>query len=408
MMMDFYARIMNFGGATVDPRVGEQRIVTLKELCESAGDIIREKGLEKTKVKAVFLLCQTAPIHIVASAIGALGEKEDNDEAKVCAELINNVPAASLEGLPPDTLLRLATAATKSAAVAGVVLDPVAKASGATLAGWHMDDIAKLLLALSKAKAGSDSSAVASLYGRSAETILAKLADLSDGQLIKITIAFSKVPSCKEVLEAIAEEAVKRAPNIGQPQLLFLTQGLSPLGGSQASFTKILDCWAASSEETKPQLTADQLGTLAKIVAPLAPGHVDFWAKIGGRLVAQKATLTDAGKASLGFAFPDGAGPTFADKDKLLAAIKPPAKKEEKKDREKEPEKSKPKSGGDDRGRDGGRDDRARDSGRDSGRDRGRDDKGRGEKDRRDDRGRDDRRDSGRDRSRSRGDRRRR
>merc|ERR1719401_369129 len=176
----------------------------------------------------------------MASAIAGLGDKGEGDEVKACASLLGKVPVQMLEGLPQDILVRLATASTKSGAVAEAVLGLVAAASAATLSAWNLDDVSKLLLALAKAKAATDSSSVANLYGRAAEALFPKLPDMSDAQLIKIALAFSKVPSCKEFLEAGAEEAAKRLASIPLPQLLLLTQGLAPLGGQNSAMSKIV------------------------------------------------------------------------------------------------------------------------------------------------------------------------
>uniref|UniRef100_A0A7S2AZ65 Uncharacterized protein n=1 Tax=Alexandrium andersonii TaxID=327968 RepID=A0A7S2AZ65_9DINO len=369
MLMDFYGRVIKFGGEQVDAKVAAQRIDTLKELCETAATMIQEKGLGTVGLKAIGLLCQTAPLHVIASAIAGLGEKGDGDDVKALSALLGKVPPAMLEGLPRETLLRLATAATKSAAVAEAVLGIVAAASAATLPSWGMDDVSKLLLALCKAKAGADGPSVANLYGRAAEALFPKLPSMSDAQLIKVTLAFGRVPSCKEFLEAVAAEAVNRASNLPLPQLLLLTQGLVPLGGEHASFVKMLDFWASGADAAKVQLSADQLAKLAQVVAPVAPAHAAFWTKLGGQLVAQKGSLTDAGKASVEAAFPGGGGPAFADKEKLLQAEKPAkSHKDSEKDADKERD-SKRRS----RSRDDRRRGRSRSRGRDRNRSRSRD-----------------------------------
>jgi len=364
MLMDFYGRVIKFGGEQVDAKVATQRIETLKELCESAATMIQEKGLGTVSLKAVGLLCQTAPIHIIASAIAGLGDKGDGDDVKACSALLSKVPPPMLEGLPQETLLRLATAATKSSAVAEAVLGIVASASAATLPAWSMDDMSKLLLALCKAKAGTGGPSVANLHGRAAEALFPKLPSMSDTQLIKVTLAFGRVPSCKEFLEAAAAEAVNRASNLPLPQLLLLTQGLIPLGGEHPLFVKVLEFWASGADGAKVQLTADQLAKLAHVVAPVAPAHAAFWAKLGGLLLAQKGSLTDAGKASVEAAFPDGGGPAFADKGVLLQAVKP-AKSH--KDAEKDADKER-----DSKRRSRSRDDRRRGRSRSRGRDRNR------------------------------------
>merc|ERR1712182_128819 len=98
-----------------------------------------------------------APMHIMALAIAGLGEKGDGEDVKECASILGKAPANVLEGLSEEILLKLAVASTKSSAVAEATLGIVAKAAAATLPAWHMDDLSKLLLAISKAKAGNNS-----------------------------------------------------------------------------------------------------------------------------------------------------------------------------------------------------------------------------------------------------------
>lgn len=381
LIMDMYKLVVKFGGDSPAANVAVQKIATLRTLCELAYPLL-EKGLGSVGLVAISLLCQTAPIHVVALAVAGLGEKGESEDIKTVAGFLAQAPAAKLEGLPSDTLLRLATAATKSSSVAEAILGTVATAAAATLSVWSLDDMSKLLLALAKAKSGGDSPAVASLYGRAAEALFPKLATMSDMQLIKVTLAVSKVTACKEFLEAVAAEAAGRLANIAPPQLLLLTQGLATLGGDNASFGKILDVWAADSGESTGQLSGDQAAKLAQTVAPLAPGRADFWAKIGQRLVSQLGSITDAGKASAQAAFPDGGGPDFPDKAKLLEAVKPPPPKGDR-DRDRGDRDGKKRSrsrGGGDRDRDRGRD-RDRDRDRDRG-DRDRGDRDRGDRDR--------------------------
>merc|ERR1712070_1354251 len=93
-------------------------------------------------------------------------------------------------------------------------------------------------------------------------------------------------------------------------QLMLLTQALSPLGGENASYIKILDAWPATgADDTKGQLTADQFAKLAQAVAPVAPTHSGFWDAVGSQLASKSDSLTDAGWASVDAAFPGGEGP---------------------------------------------------------------------------------------------------
>jgi len=213
-------------------------------------------------------------------------------------------------------------AATKSASVAEATLPLVATACGGTLPGWTPDDIAKLLLALSKAKAGADAPEVASLYGRAAEALSSKLSEMSPTQIIKVALVFGRVPSCNEFLEALAAEAANRLADMPAAQLILLTQGLLPLGSGNASVAKILDAWTTGLKESKLQVPADQLAKLSALVAPAAPASTDFWNAVGAALTADMKGLSDAGWASFDAAFPEGGGPDFPDKEALVAASK--------------------------------------------------------------------------------------
>jgi hypothetical protein len=262
--------------------------------------------------------------------------------------MLSNVPPQVLEGLSQDTLIGIAVGATKSSVFAEATLGLVAKAAGATLSAWNMDDTAKLLLAISKAKAGTESADVNSFYGRAAEAIAGKLETISDTQLIKVVLSLGKITAMREFLEAAAAEAAKRLSKMPPPQLLLMSQGLLPLGGGNASIAKVLDAWAAMPDESKAQLKADQFAKLLQLVAPVSPSHESFWKNVGGHVAAQFEKLSDAGKASLEAAFPEGAGPSFEGKEKLMAVLrksqKPKEKEKGSKDKDKEKEKERDRS----------------------------------------------------------------
>lgn len=330
-LMDFYRLVITFGGEQVDPNVAQQKILTLKDLCESAAVLIREKGLGTVSPKVLMLLCQTAPFHIVALALSGLGDKGEGEDLKACAALLGKIPQQVLEGLSQDTLLQFAVGATKSAAFSEATLGMVAKACATTLPAWGIDDIAKLMLALCKAKSGADSSEVAEVYSRACETLAPKLAEMSVTQLIKVALVLSKVPSCKEFLEMLAADASNRASSIPSPQLLLLTQSILSLGEANASVGKVLEAWVSSAAESKLNLSADQLAKLAHFVAPVVPSHEGFWKMLGGKIAMEQKALTDAGWASIESAFPEGAGPAFDEKAAVLAAAK--ARKQPKEDK---------------------------------------------------------------------------
>jgi len=409
-LMEYFKMIAKFGGAQANQRVAVQRIQTLKELCETAAVLILDKSFVPLSPKAIYVLCEVAPPHVAALAISTLSDQGDQEAVSACASHFQKIPVPVLEGLPQDTLVRLAVASTKSKAVAQEVLGRVAKAAGATLGVWSMDDVAKLLMAVAKAKAGSDSEEVISLYGRAAEAVAGKLQSVSDTQLIKVVLALSKVASMKDFLEAAAEEAVTRMPKITPQQLLFLTQGFLPLGAGHASLTKMFDFWSLIPDETPGHLSANQFAKLAQLAAPVAPNCSAFWVTLGRCILAGKGSLTDAGKASLEAAFPDGSGPGFPDKDQVLAIFskakesvkdrddkKRTSRSREKESRTKESE----KDARDDRGAKD-RDEKKRSRSREKGRradDRGREDRRKGDERRSRSRSRDKRK---RSRSRSR------
>eukprot|EP00971_Amphidinium_carterae_P331560 6465202-Amphidinium_carterae.1 len=220
--MEFFMHVFKFGGEQVDPRVAAQKVATLKEICESAATVIREKGLGTVGPsctssggegpKGLMPLCQMAPFHVMALAVSHLGEKGEGDDVKACAEGLKNVPATVLEGLAEETLVQLVVAGTKSAAVAETVVPLACKAShmlgqaaAATLPGWDVEDITKLLLAASKAKACKDAQEVTELFGRAAEALSPQLGSLSDTQLIKVAFTLCRVPACKDCLECVEE-----------------------------------------------------------------------------------------------------------------------------------------------------------------------------------------------------------
>merc|ERR1712150_443083 len=233
--------------------------------------------------------------------------------------------------------------------------DVVAAAAAIILPAFSMEDASKLLLAVAKTKCGATGKGVANLYARTADVVAPKLKDLSAVQLIKVVLAIGKLPACRPLLEAAATEAVNRVSDIPSAQMILLVQGLLPLGGHPA-LSRILDLWAVSfgeasrlenllgpdqiaarrSElEAKGQLTADQLAKLAQMLGLAMPTHNTFWAALGRRIRDSVDDLTDVGQASLEAAFPNGAGPEFDGKSKLLKAVVEAGKE---RDREREQE----------------------------------------------------------------------
>ncbi|OLP97982.1 hypothetical protein AK812_SmicGene19610 [Symbiodinium microadriaticum] len=274
----------------------------------------------------------------LAEEVPGLGEKGEGDDVKACANFIERVNAAVLEALPAEQLVKLAEACAKSKAVAETILPTVAKACAGAVPSWSMDDVSKLLFALAKVKTGGDLPEISELYGRAAEVASTNLASLSETQLIKVVLALGRIPACKEFVATAAEQVVQKMTTIAAPQLLLLTQGLASLGADNASLTKLVEFWATTDgEEIKlKQLSADQVAKLAQVLAPVMPTNEALWKAVGSRLLDQKSSLSDAGKASVLAAFPETEGPTFDDKEKLLQAVKPKSSKDRDRDRDRD------------------------------------------------------------------------
>eukprot|EP00913_Durusdinium_trenchii_P014091 g13226.t2 len=137
---------------------------------------------------------------------------------------------------------------------------------------------------------------------------------------------------------------------IAAPQLLLLTQGIASLGSDNASLMKLVEFWATDEVKLK-QLSADQLAKLSQVLAPVVtrPQFGDGSKKpirsyhqvIRSRMKALRMLLPAQGRHMKAYgkllvlaAF-SGEAPTFEDKEKLLAAVKP-REREREKDRDKD------------------------------------------------------------------------
>lgn len=372
-----------------------------------------------------------ATFSAVASILASLGERGiEGDDIRACAAYLGK-ERAELEALPPSLLLRLTVAATKSQDVAEKSLSAVAAAAAITLPGWTVDDAAKLLLAVAKAKGGVGGDGVSSLHTRASEVLGLKVKEFSSVQLIKVVLAIGKVNECRPLLVAAALElAGSRLLELQPPQLMLLTQGLLVLGDNHSAVNMVLDRWSHTffeisraedlltesmgsdmvrdrrvELEGKGQLTADQLAKLAQMVIQIAAEHRHFWKALATRFTGQgeaegvAGDLTSVGKAALESAFPEGSGLSFEGKSKMLhvALGRKLPKEERERERQKEKEMRKERReqdqdeqrGREDRDRERDRE-RTRGDGKDSGKDRGMDkDRERDKNKDRDDRRRD-------------------
>eukprot|EP00746_Dinoflagellata_sp_MGD_P073377 gnl/MRDRNA2_/MRDRNA2_29779_c0_seq1.p1 gnl/MRDRNA2_/MRDRNA2_29779_c0~~gnl/MRDRNA2_/MRDRNA2_29779_c0_seq1.p1 ORF type:complete len:487 (-),score=84.27 gnl/MRDRNA2_/MRDRNA2_29779_c0_seq1:40-1500(-) len=401
-VLDFYQRVIKFGGDTADPKVFARRQDTMGKIGDIVANLVRTTEV-KTADKKMQSICLNGPFSASAAVVAALGEKGiDGDDMKACVANLAGVPAAQYETLPRDTLCRLIAASTKSTCVSDTLLSVVATACAASLPQWSVDEVCKLLLALSKSKGGEGNQGVANLFSSASAVVSPQLASLSGVQLIKVLLAVGAVPAVRSLFETAAAEAANKAEDMPEAQLLLLTQGLAPLGGENPCVQKVLGRWCSELPDT--DLSADQLAKLAAVLAPVAASHTTFWETLGKQLSEEQGNLTAPGFASLETAFGNGGGPDFADKKAILSVLK-----KNKKGSGGGGDRSRSRGRGDDRGRDRD-DDRGRDRD-DRGRDRDRDRDDRRDRDRRDDRdrgrdrddrgrGRDDRRKDSRDRRR--------
>jgi len=295
--------------------------------------------LEETVALLCSPLLQRLPLASVVSLVGALGERDcENEKLQPLVQAITDVP---LDEVPAPALLRLAVAATKSEAIAEKGLGHVAAAASVMLHVWALDDVTKLLLVVAKSKQCASSGA-ATLFARATEVIGAKLPELSEQQLIKIVFAITSVEQCRQLLEAAADQAMYRLSDLKPAQLLLLTQGLLPLGASHRVVALIIDYWAEllsltkegekedasvaklrAELDEKSALPPDQLSRLASLLAEADPSHAVF-ESLCTRLMRSLSGLTDEARTSLEATFPEGAGPEFPSKAAFLAALKKP------------------------------------------------------------------------------------
>eukprot|EP00747_Dinoflagellata_sp_TGD_P113782 gnl/TRDRNA2_/TRDRNA2_171794_c3_seq1.p1 gnl/TRDRNA2_/TRDRNA2_171794_c3~~gnl/TRDRNA2_/TRDRNA2_171794_c3_seq1.p1 ORF type:complete len:375 (+),score=58.73 gnl/TRDRNA2_/TRDRNA2_171794_c3_seq1:1-1125(+) len=273
-------------------------------------------------------LCFEASFEKVVAVLVSLGEKAvESDDLGRCAAFVGG-EKLRLRNLSKATLVKIATAATKSKSIAEGLLDSVSTAAAASLKDWSMDDVATLLLAAAKAKCSASGAGRDALFGTAAQVLVPQVPTMSATQLIKIVLAIAKIASARPLLEALATEAISRMHELPVAQQLLLAQGLLHLGAQSAVLAKVLDCWVNCFQETsagvpgekKQQYTADHMAKFMQLLAPALLQH-RIHEVLGQRLSEVAKALTPAGRACLEAAFPDGAGPDFKGKVAMLRAI---------------------------------------------------------------------------------------
>jgi len=271
-------------------------------------------------------LLQRLPLPDLVSIVAALGEqglKDDLLRPPLQARVA--VAGPGLAAVPPSRLLRLATASTRSACIAECALGPVAGAAAQSLESWTAEDAAELMLVVATSSQGSANSLGAKrLFGRVTEVLTPRLSALSATVLLKVVVAAGAASAyCKDLLEAAANKAVLKGAEMKPEQVMLLTQGVLPLGGTHTVVIRLLNFWAqllAGSDKKAPVLPPDDIAQLAMLLSIVAPDHSLVFHVIGTRLQEVSSSLTEAGYASLEAAFPGGAGPSFPGKEELLAA----------------------------------------------------------------------------------------
>lgn len=271
-------------------------------------------------------LLQRLPLPDLVSIVAALGEqglKDDLLRPPLQARVA--VAGPGLAAVPPSRLLRLATASTRSACIAECALGPVAGAAAQSLESWTAEDAAELMLVVATSSQGSANSLGAKrLFGRVTEVLTPRLSALSATVLLKVVVAAGAASAyCKDLLEAAANKAVLKGAEMKPEQVMLLTQGVLPLGGTHTVVIRLVNFWAqllAGSDKKAPVLPPDDIAQLAMLLSMVAPDHSLVFHVIGTRLQEVSSSLTEAGYASLEAAFPGGAGPSFPGKEELLAA----------------------------------------------------------------------------------------
>lgn len=311
------------------------------EICE----VLRTLGGAGTQMEDVARRLHTLACVASASALAgaslALASRSFASDA-LAGATATLATKPGLSALGPSRLLELAVAATKSASLAPVV-SAVARVVAVDPCAWPLSDLVRLLLAVAKAKGALNSDDKRELLRRAAVAVTPELGSLPAPDFIKLVLAVAG-DGRSELLEAAAEEAVKRISNFPAAQLLILTQGLiQGLGGAHGHVRKLVDFWVESLKdsgvgsgggmdsddevnkrrrelEQRSRLSADQLVQLARVTSPV--GSRSIVETIGSQLLLRARELTDAGRKTLEvqLSSEDALG-QFSKRDRLRRAV---------------------------------------------------------------------------------------
>lgn len=270
-------------------------------------------------------LLQRLPLPDLVSIVAALGEqglKDDLLRPPLQAKVAVAGPGLAL--VPPARLLRLATASQQSSCIAQTALGPVAGAAAQSLESWTAEDVSELMLLVATSGFAENSPGAKRLFSRVTEVLTPRLSALSATVLLKVVVAAGAAAAhCRPLLEAAANRAALKGADMKPEQMMLLTQGVLPLGGSHPVVTRLLNFWAQllAGAEKAPVLPADDIAQLAMMASMVAPENGLMFHVIAQRLQEAGSSLTEAGFASIDAAFPGGAGPKFPGKEQLLTFI---------------------------------------------------------------------------------------
>ncbi|CAE8737452.1 unnamed protein product [Polarella glacialis] len=301
---------------------------------------IAETGAEVAGVSSCLRppLLQRLALADLISIVAALGEQQP--EADVLRPALQSRVAVSgpaLAAVPPEKLLRLARAARLSPVIAEVALGPVVGAVAASLGRWPASATAELLLVVATAvdcqgKSVAETSGAKRMIAAADGALTPHLKDekLEMATLMRVIIGSAAVVGqSRGLLEKAATQAIVRSGELRPAQMMLVTQGVLPLGGSHPIVADLLDCWGerigAGGYFIVPP---DDLASLAALAVSLGSESQNLFYVIGVRLQEGLDNLTSSGRASLESAFPAGGGLEFPGKEDLLSKLAAGAAKE--------------------------------------------------------------------------------
>lgn len=278
-----------------------------KGIAAQVVESIASAGLHLREIPRVLVwLGPGMPLVTLANIIAILGEAQvDSDGFGECVALLAGQEQGFVT-LSPSVLLRLLVVAVRLTSLDATVVDATVKAAASSLHLWTTDDIAKLLLALSKVRARVSDGSATALFERAREILIPKLPKLASAQLVKVVLAISRETACRELLEQAAGESVRNSSRAGEmplQQLVLLAQGLIPLGADHAHLQSLFEVLATRLSKARSSSTAgdtcnaDLIAKLLQSLLPLAPSH--RVCGLAAAFLQSSDNLSAAGRAAL-------------------------------------------------------------------------------------------------------------